>query len=155
MGTAVSAPSSLIARRVARDADPTNKSLALHPMHADARALPPWTPSSIIDALPDDMVEVILDHCTGVDLARAECVCTRLLSLARRSERRWRDALARDFGVQFAPAPGVERLPGLPRGSMKREYVACRETLRAIVRGCAKGADGGVPNFALGTRVYA
>jgi hypothetical protein len=151
MGIVVSAPSSLIARRIARDGDSTNRSL--RPMHAGAHDLSPWTPSSIIDALPDDMVEIILDHCTGVDLARAECVCTRLLSLARCSERRWRDALARDFGQQFAPPPGFERR--LPKGSMKREYVACRETLRAIVRGCSKAPDGCAPNFALGTRVYA
>lgn len=99
MGIVVSVMFGFIVCCVVCDDDVMNKLLVLYFVYVDVCVFLFWMLFFIIDVFLDDMVDIIFDYCIGVDFVCVECVCMRLFSFARRSERRWRDVFARDFGV--------------------------------------------------------
>lgn len=132
-----------------RPASPVLGSSTVIPRHRSTHAKPLAT-CALVDELPDELVELVLDHLCGTDLARAECVSRRLRRLALRDDGRWRDALRRDFGDAFAPPQGV----AVPRGALKAEYKRAVETLKAIVTGRYGECDSRT-RVRVGTRIYA
>ena len=134
--------------------------LQLHPRHARNHHVPDPRASNAseranarasFDALPDELVEVIIGLLPGDNLAVASCVERRIRRLAANDDL-WLGALRRDFGAAFAPPPGAR----VPRGRMKLIYADCRATFRAIVRGRANESKGRfpTPDISVGVRVY-